>query len=144
MTVFAERLREKYFGQAEHPYQLLEREVESLLRPDKTLLDAGCGRSAPVLKKFRGKARRLIGVDLVEFERDGAADLELVASDLNSIPLPDASADVIMARSVMEHVDEPLKVYAEMWRLLKPGGHLLFLTANLWDYVSLIAYLVPN
>jgi SAM-dependent methyltransferase len=144
MTALAERLREKYFGHAEHPYVRFEKEVARRLRPEHVLLDAGCGRTAPVLTKYRGLAQRLIGVDLVEFDRAAAPDVELIAGNLSSIALPDGSVDVIMARSVLEHLDEPAASYREMWRLLKPGGHFIFLTANLWDYVSLIAALVPN
>jgi SAM-dependent methyltransferase len=49
-----------------------------------------------------------------------------------------------MARSVMEHVTDPRAVYRELHRVLRPGGHFVFLTANLWDYASLIARVVPN
>jgi SAM-dependent methyltransferase len=49
-----------------------------------------------------------------------------------------------MARSVMEHVTDPELVYAEIYRVLKPGGRFIFLTANLWDYVSIVASLIPN
>ena len=60
------------------------------------------------------------------------------------MPLADASVDIAMARSVMEHVTDPERVYREMYRVLKPGGHFIFLTANLWDYASLIAKVIPN
>jgi len=50
----------------------------------------------------------------------------------------------VMARSVMEHVTEPREVYAEVYRVLRPGGRFIFLTANLWDYASLVAKAVPN
>ena len=142
MTALAQRLKDKYFGQ-DHPYRIYECEVEKYLRPEHTLLDAGCGRTAPILAKYRGKARRLIGVDLVEF---GAAmpDLELHHCDLAAIPIEDNTVDVIMARSVMEHVTDPAQVYSESYRVLKPGGHFIILTANLWDYASIIAKLIPN
>jgi SAM-dependent methyltransferase len=143
MTALAERLKQRYFGHLEHPYALLEREVGDRLRPGHTLLDAGCGRSAPVLTKFRGKATRLIGVDVVELD-SAPAGVDLIHCDLGRVPLPSASVDVVMARSVMEHIERPLEVYAEVGRLLKPGGHFIFLTANLWDYASLIARVVPN
>jgi SAM-dependent methyltransferase len=142
MTALAERLKDRFF-QSEHPYCIFEHEVERLLKPEHTLLDAGCGRTAPILAKYRGRARRLIGVDLVDFD-SSVKGLELYHCDLGEMPLESASVDVIMARSVMEHVTAPARVYHEMYRVLKPGGHVVFLTANLWDYASLIAAVVPN
>jgi len=59
MTKLAEKYLERYFGNDEHPYRTLELEVGRSLRPEHALLDAGCGRGAPVLLKYRGKARRL-------------------------------------------------------------------------------------
>lgn len=142
MTALAQRLKDRFFQQ-EHPYQIFESEVNNRLEPVSTLLDAGCGRTAPVLEKYLGRAGRLIGVDLVEFS-PRVEGLELHCSDLSRIPVEDACVDVVMARSVMEHVTEPRKVYAEIYRILRPGGHFVFLTANLWDYASLIARIVPN
>ncbi len=143
LTALSERLLEKYFGNSEHPYKTFERTVADHLRPDYTLLDAGCGRGAPVLQKYTGKAGRLIGVDLVDFDTE-VAGIELINSDLSHIDLEEESVDLIMSRSVMEHVEEPLAVYREMFRVLRPGGIFVFLTANLWDYASLIARAVPN
>ena len=60
------------------------------------------------------------------------------------MPVESQSVDVVMARSVMEHVTDPQRVYAETYRVLKPGGHFIFLTANVWDYASIIAKLIPN
>jgi len=143
MTELAERLRERYFGDDEHPYRTMEREVDARLSPDGTLLDAGCGYTAPVLVKYRGKAKRLVGVDLVDFDAS-IPGVELYKGDLAHIPLEDASVDVVMCRSVMEHIDDPASVYREMHRVLKPGGTFVFLTGNLWDYAALIALAVPN
>ena len=142
MTALAQRLKERYF-RGDHPYRVFEREVEALLRPGYTLLDAGCGRTAPILSKFAGKASRLLGVDLVEFE-EVPKGLELYRSDLGAIPIDSGCVDVVMARSVMEHVTDPSRVYREIHRVLRRGGHFVFLTANLWDYASIIAKLIPN
>ena len=143
MSALAERLKHKYFGRDEHPYTTLEREIEGHLGPEVVLLDAGCGRGAPVLSKFAGRARRLIGVDVVEF-LPGLDGLELVRGDLGATGLPDASVDLVYSRSVMEHVADPARVYAEMQRILRPGGRFVFLTANLWDYASILAWIIPN
>jgi ubiquinone/menaquinone biosynthesis C-methylase UbiE len=142
MSELAQRLKDRHFQQ-DHPYQIFEREVDARLQPGHTLLDAGCGRAAPILAKYRGRARRLIGVDLVDFD-ESVEGLELYHCDLGAIPLEDNSVDLMMARSVMEHVTDPARVYREIYRVLKPGGHFIFLTANLWDYASIIAAAIPN
>jgi SAM-dependent methyltransferase len=143
MTALAEHFRLKYFGAVEHPYSRFEREVARFLRPTDTLLDAGCGRTAPILLKFRESANRLIGIDLVDFTIQPEA-VELYRRDLCSTGLPSDSVDLIMSRSVMEHVSNPAAVVSEFARILRPGGHFIFLTANFWDYASLIAAAVPN
>ena len=143
MTKTAEKFRQRLFGGDEHPYITFEREVQRVLAPGATLVDAGCGRTAPVLRKFRDLASCCIGIDLEEFP-EPIPGIELRRGDLARTGLPASSVDVIMARSVMEHVTEPEQVYAEMRRVLRPGGHFVFLTANLWDYASLIAKAVPN
>jgi SAM-dependent methyltransferase len=141
MSRLVDWIIDNHFG--DHPYRTFENAVRALVQPEHTLLDAGCGRTAPILSRFRGKARRLIGVDLVDFTT-AADDLELHACDLAKMPVADASVDVMMARSVMEHVTDPEAVYREAYRVLKPGGHFVFLTANLWDYASIIAKVIPN
>lgn len=143
MSQFAHKLKDRFFRDEDHPYRLFEAKVQTLLLPEHTLLDAGCGRTAPVLSKYKNKACRLIGVDLVDFTTQ-IEGIRLIKGDLGSIDLPNGSVDLIMARSVMEHVADPIAVYGEMHRLLKPGGYFVFLTANLWDYASLIAKLIPN
>lgn len=143
MTALAERLKGKYFRSEDHPYVLFDQRVNHVLQPHHTLLDVGCGRAAPALVKFRGKALKLLGVDLVDFTLI-ADDLQLHRGDAANTGLPDASVDVVMARSVMEHLVDPAVVYREMHRVLKPGGYFVFLTPNLWEYSALIAKMVPN
>jgi SAM-dependent methyltransferase len=142
MSALAQRLKERLFRE-DHPYRVFEREVRSHLKPEHTLLDAGCGRTAPVLGTYRGHARRLIGIDAVEFDKT-VEGLELYRCDLGAIPLENDCVDITMARSVMEHVTDPARIYAEIYRVTKPGGYFIFLTANLLDYASIIAKLVPN
>jgi ubiquinone/menaquinone biosynthesis C-methylase UbiE len=143
MSVFAERLLRRFYAGTKHPYRLFEEQVAAVLPRNGVLLDAGCGRTAPVLQKFRDRAARLIGVDLVDFV-DAPPDAELHKCNLAAIPVADASVDTIMSRSVFEHLDDPAAVYREFMRVLKPGGRVVFLTANTWDYATIIARLTPN
>ncbi|HQD15885.1 MAG TPA: class I SAM-dependent methyltransferase [Ottowia sp.] len=143
-SAMALRLRERFYRDADHPYRQFEARVESLIGPGThVLLDAGCGRTVPVLRKFLGKVDHLIGVELVPFT-DVPPGIETHNADLGALPLPDASVDLVISRSVFEHLTDPQAVYREMARVLRPGGRLVFLTANLWDYGTQVARLVPN
>jgi SAM-dependent methyltransferase len=139
----AERLLRRFYPSDAHPYRHFERTVEAEVSPRSVLLDAGCGRTVPVLRKYVGRASRLIGVELVQFT-DVPAPIETYRADLAAIPLPDACVDVVMSRSVFEHLDDPASVYREFARIVRPGGCVIFLTANMWDYATLVARLVPN
>lgn len=59
------------------------------------------------------------------------------------IPLADGSIDVIFSEHVMEHVRDPGATLAEAYRLLRPGGVLLWVAPNLWSYSGLLTYLTP-
>lgn len=143
MTVLSERLLEKYYRNSPHPYRVFEEHVSTLINSESTLLDAGCGRTLPVLRKYAGKATRLIGVELVDFT-DAPKEIETYNADLSRIPLPDCCVDVIMSRSVFEHLVDPESVYREFARILRPGGRVVFLTANMWDYGTMVAQIIPN
>jgi SAM-dependent methyltransferase len=135
---------QRWYRGAVHPYRVFEQRVDALLAGgDKVLLDAGCGRTVPVLRTYLGKAQRLIGVELVDFT-DVPPGIETHNTDLAHLPLPDGCVDVIMSRSVFEHLTDPEPVYREFARVLRPGGRVVFLTANMWDYGTLAARLVPN
>src|SRR5512147_2260078 len=112
LSPWADRLNEKYFGNSVHPYAIFEALVRRHVTLDKTLLDAGCGYGAPVLRKFTGAAKDLIGVDLVDFDRP-IPGITLLKRDLVDTGLPDRSVDVIMSRSVMEHIADPAAMYRE-------------------------------
>lgn len=94
-------------------------------------------------KNGTGRTITLIGVELVEFT-DVPAEIETHNADLSRLPLDDTSVDLIMSRSVFEHLSNPSDVYREFARVLRPGGRIVFLTANLWDYGTLVAMMVPN
>ena len=144
MTAMSNRLLERFYRDVPHPYRLFERKVDAMVAGGaRVLLDAGCGRTVPVLRKYLGRVDRLIGVELVAFT-DVPPGIETYNVNLGALPLPDASVDLIMSRSVFEHLTDPGSVYREFARVLRPGGRVVFLTANMWDYGTLVARLVPN
>lgn len=136
-------LQQKYFKDSDHPYHKYERKIEATINSSTILLDAGCGRTAPILRKFKDQAKSLIGVDLEDPIGD-LSDVKYIKGDISTIDLPDNSVDVVISRAVLEHVLDPKAVFKEISRILKPGGSFIFLAPNLWDYVSLASKIIPN
>jgi ubiquinone/menaquinone biosynthesis C-methylase UbiE len=106
-------------------------------------MDAGCGRSAEVLRKFSSKADKLIGIDLEE-QLEPLDGIEYVQSSIESIPLPDNCVDVVISRAVLEHIRNPFVVFREINRMLKAGGSFIMLAPNLFDYASILSLFIPN
>ncbi len=140
-----DRLRARIYGDDPHPYDILEREVRRRLSPQHTLFEIGCGRTAPLLRHFQGDAARLWGIDLVDFRADDLPEgIEIHQADAASTGLEDDSVDLAYSRAVMEHIVDADAVFAEVSRILRPGGSYVFLTPSLWDYASLVSMAVPN
>ncbi len=94
------------------------------------ILDAGCGTGAN-LRLFRHHFHRarLTGVDLssAALELIPPADNQhLILGDLNHLPLPDASVDLVFAGNVLSHrAVSPPHALGHFLRVLRPGGVLL-------------------
>jgi ubiquinone/menaquinone biosynthesis C-methylase UbiE len=54
-------------------------------------------------------------------------DLELLGTPAEEIPLPDASADLVVSTLVLCSVDDPERVLGEVKRILRPGGRFVFI-----------------
>lgn len=100
-----------------------------------TLLDVGCGqgRSFRYLRDVFAPTR-MLGLDAdphsVDLSRAEAAregiDVEPFTGDCARIDLPDASVDTVFCHQTFHHLVEQERALDEFWRVLKPGGLLLF------------------
>jgi SAM-dependent methyltransferase len=128
-------------------------QVQGLLNPESVVCDFGCGRGAygedPVayrrdLRIFKGKAARVIGLDVDEAGAGNPFMDEFYRLDGPSWPLADESLDVLVCDSVVEHLEVPLAFFREAQRCLRAGGALCIRTPNLWGYPALIGRIAPN
>lgn len=137
----AHALISQYYPADRHRYRILESEALRYVRSQCVLLDAGCGHAASLLLKLAPHVGRAIGVDVGTAHPPG---IEYIQADLAHIGLHQESVDLVVSRSVLEHLQAPLDVFRELHRILRPGGRFVFLTPNRWDYASLAALAIPN
>jgi SAM-dependent methyltransferase len=105
------------------------------LGPGDVVLDLGSGGGIDVLLSARrvGPTGRAYGVDFTEEMLDlarrnaaqaGVDNVEFLAGRIDAVPLPDGSVDVIISNCVVNLAVDKEAVFAEMHRLLRPGGRI--------------------
>ena len=124
--------------------QLFRERILAYLRPDVAVLDLGAGAGIVEQMNFRGLAKSVCGVDLDPRVVSNPMLDEGRVAGADGIPYEDDRFDVVFSDNVLEHLDEPLAVFREVARVLKPGGVFLFKTPNKWHYMPTIARLTPH
>jgi SAM-dependent methyltransferase len=109
------------------------------LRPGMTVLDLGCGEGRHAFEAYRRGAsvvavdwgrsevettKRWLGAIAEAGEAPTGARFEVVRGDLTALPVPDASVDRVMASEVLEHIPDDAAAFAEIARVLRPGGRV--------------------
>lgn len=105
----------------------------TLIREGDTVLDLGSGAGVDcfIAAGKVGKAGRVIGVDMTDAmlakatafaAEHGYENVEFRKGYIESLPVDDASVDLIISNCVVNLSPEKEKVFAEMARVLKPGG----------------------
>ena len=120
------------------------RAVERYVTPGAVVLDAGAGRGLRYSYDYSSLGARVFGVD-VDPGVAGNPNLDHAAvADLAALPFADARFDLVFSKYVLEHLERPRKTFRELRRVMKPGGHLVFHTPNLYHYVAWGAMLTPQ
>src|SRR5437867_4646883 len=105
------------------------------LHPGETVLDLGSGGGIDVLLSAQrvGPTGKAYGLDMTDemlgLARDnqpkaGVTNVEFLKGEIEDIPLPDGSVDVIISNCVINLSADKDRVLAEAFRVLKPGGQL--------------------
>jgi arsenite methyltransferase len=105
------------------------------IAPGAVVLDLGCGAGTDLLiaAQMTGATGRVVGVDMTaamleraraSADEMGIDNVELHESLIESLPLDDASVDVVISNGVVDLVPDKDAVLDEIDRVLRPGGRL--------------------
>jgi len=98
------------------------------LEPGARVLDAGAGE-APYRELF--DHCEYVTADWIQSVHPGAENADVIAS-LENLPVADASFDAVLCTQVLEHVDDPVAVLAQLQRVLRPGARLWLTVPLVW------------
>jgi arsenite methyltransferase len=108
----------------------------AFLQPGESVLDIGSGGGIDTILAARrvGPGGKAIGLDIVEAMTDRARAnaanagvegwTEFVLGEMEEIPLPDASVDVVISNGVLNLSGRKSRALAEIFRVLQPGGRI--------------------
>jgi ubiquinone/menaquinone biosynthesis C-methylase UbiE len=133
---------------AQYPY---EETLRELITPSTEWLDIGCGHH--VLPEWRFDAERELvnrASYVAGIDPDSAAVgkhrtiKNILVGDARSLPFPDNRFSLITANMVVEHLEDPGHSFAEIRRVLAPGGVFLFHTPNVKGYIISVNKYLSN
>jgi SAM-dependent methyltransferase len=102
-------------------------------------LDCGCADGGYSIGLAERGAARVTGVDVMPERIDearkrasGSANLHFGVYESERLPFGDSTFDGVLLNEVLEHVVDERQTLAEIFRVLKPGGHLALFSPNRW------------
>jgi len=107
----------------------------SRIKEGDTVLDlgSGAGIDAILAAKRVGDKGKVIGIDMTEemiakarenAKRQNISNVEFILSEIENLPLPDNSVDIIITNCVINLTPDKAKTFGEAYRVLKPGGKI--------------------
>ena len=136
-------IRDKYPEKLDK-HAIVKELIGRTLQAGDVVLDAGCGHQS-LVPLGDHVPFSLIGFDMVweDVRQNHSVHLGLV-SDISYVPLRSNSVDIVTCNMVLEHLREPDKVFRELSRVLRKGGHLIFMTPSIFNIVTIVSWLIPN
>ncbi|CAN5588694.1 hypothetical protein BH20ACT17_BH20ACT17_11510 [soil metagenome] len=117
-----------------------------MLEPGSTVVDVGGGRTCSFADELNDLKRvHVVAVDVSpdELAANTIADATYVADVADQLPFADAETDLVVSRTVLEHVENVERAAHEMQRVLRPGGKSIHLLPCRYALFALVARVLP-
>lgn len=119
--------------------------------PERSWLDLGCGHHLlpewryEEEKELLGACSFVVGLDYDMLSLKKARTIKhLLRGSISELAFKDNQFGFMTSNMVVEHLDDAEKQFAEIYRVLEPGGVFLFHTVNMDGYKTLFARLLPE
>ena len=116
--------------------------VTSFLTLYSIVLDVGAGRDS--IHRYSDTVQQVIGIDVSEEVKSNSYVHEAYVCDVVKMPFPDGFFDVVFADYVVEHLEDPVRAFCEVRRVLRPGGVFVIRTPNRYHYVPILSAMLPH
>ncbi len=104
------------------------------IQKDDTVVDlgSGAGNDCFIVREETGENGHVFGIDFApqmlvkarsNATRRGFTNIEFMEGDIENMPLPDKTADVVVSNCVLNLLPRKDRIFKEIYRVLKPGGH---------------------
>jgi len=135
-----------------HPQVVYGRTLQRYVYRGVRWLDVGCGYQILPFWAMSEQAQRelvspvamLAGADVDERIKDHPLLTCRVEALGGALPFRDQTFDLVTANMVVEHIEQPEKFLADMFRVLRPSGRFIFHTPNILFWLTFIAYYTPD
>jgi ubiquinone/menaquinone biosynthesis C-methylase UbiE len=131
------RFEKRFVNSARHSSRVAER-AQQLVRtvnpqPGQRLLDVGCGNGTAAVHLAKALGLDVTGVDIdtgqiaaAELQGNGLPAVRFLVADASRLPFANDEFDLVYTNKTTHHIPEWQRALAEMTRVLKPDGYLLY------------------
>jgi arsenite methyltransferase len=108
-------------------------------------LGSGAGTDSLVAAQMVGPSGKVVGIDMTEAmlakarraaDELGVTNTEFIEGEVESLPFPDESFDVVISNGVIDLIPDKDAVYSEIYRVLVPGGRIQIADVTIQQPVS--------
>ncbi|MGH7634633.1 MAG: class I SAM-dependent methyltransferase, partial [Gemmatimonadaceae bacterium] len=137
----------RYFPRYRSPKARYQTVLDGLVNADTVWLELGCGKRICMDDELNTtlpeRARLAVGVDLDPYLTKHSSIRNLVRCDAAALPFRDGVFNLVTSSFVVEHLEKPDVVFAELARVCAPEARLVVFTPNLFNYGMLVAAATP-